>query len=122
MPDRPLPCRRIRPLQLQSGDPPTQGSPLVVSWEASSIRSRQRRSIPWTSFGAVRLLALRDRLRQQLNTRLAHPRAWDLVILLMAGLLLVGVQYFAAGRGLQEGLFITVALLKGELVDPVNML
>ena len=114
--------RRIRPLQLQSGDPPTQGSPLVVSWDASSSRSRQRRRTAWTSFGAVRLLALRDRLRRQLKTRLSQPRAWDLAILLMVGLLVVGVQYFATGRGLQEGLFITVALLKGELVDPVNML
>jgi hypothetical protein len=47
------------------------------------------------------------------------PTVFLLWILL---LLLVGVAVFAGGGGWPRGLFVTLGLLKGEYVDPVNLL
>lgn len=41
---------------------------------------------------------------------------------LLFALAMVGVRLFAAASGWQQGVFVTLALLKGEYVDPVNLL
>lgn len=41
---------------------------------------------------------------------------------LIASLLLLGVASFSGQEGWKQGLFVTLALLKGEYVDPVNVL
>jgi len=112
----------IRPLQLLSGDPSNEHVQLVVHLDERSASERASGVVPAdrTTFGRLRLFALT--WRNHLRSRIRQPRGWDFVVVLTAILFFIGIHYFANGNGLQEGFFITVALLKGEFVDPVNLL
>jgi len=48
--------------------------------------------------------------------------AQKLILLALALLAALGVRFFSAMGGWRQGVFVTLALLKGEYVDPVNVL
>lgn len=50
-----------------------------------------------------------------------RPPVSMLASALIASLLLLGVASFSGHEGWKQGLFVTLALLKGEYVDPVNV-
>lgn len=64
---------------------------------------------------------------QRLGRRALHgwrslSRPQQLAALTLVGLTLAGVRAFARTGGWRQGLFVTLGLLKGEYVDPVNVL
>jgi Trk K+ transport system NAD-binding subunit len=52
----------------------------------------------------------------------SRPPSQQFAALFLVGLTLAGVQAFASSGGWRQGLFVTLGLLKGEYVDPVNLL
>jgi K+/H+ antiporter YhaU regulatory subunit KhtT len=66
---------------------------------------------PWRRQAGVVVQWLRQR-----------PLRYYALLFLVAILLAVGIHLFARGGGWVEGAFVTLALLKGEFVDPVNVL
>lgn len=83
---------------------------------ASPISPRQGRgkTLPWQRV-------------QQLGQRALHAwrsfsRPQQLAALILVGLTLAGVKAFAGSGDWRQGLFVTLGLLKGEYVDPVNVL
>lgn len=101
---RSLAGRHAGRMRLPSGGetpPPGPGAALLARSRAlwRSLRAAGRRS-GWRS---------RSRMQQ-------------LAALALVGVLLLGIQIFARFRGWREGLFVTLGLLKGEYVDPVNVL
>ncbi len=57
-----------------------------------------------------------------LNHRVKNIQSWDLLIITALILFISGIPYFSNGHSIQSGFLITLALLKGEFVDPVNVL
>jgi hypothetical protein len=75
-------------------------------------QSRRHRALAW-------LRSTVQKLRVWLRARSGLQR-WACAVLIL--LLLVGVRIFSRMGGWTQGVFVTLALLKGEYVDPVNLL
>jgi Trk K+ transport system NAD-binding subunit len=75
-------------------------------------QSRRHRTLAW-------LRSTVQKLRVWLRARSGLQR-WACAVLIL--LLLVGVRIFSRMGGWTQGVFVTLALLKGEYVDPVNLL
>lgn len=61
--------------------------------------------------------------RDSISNRLNNLQIVDYLVILLLSLLFVGTLTFSFDKvDLQTGVFVTVALLKGEFVDPVNVL
>jgi Trk K+ transport system NAD-binding subunit len=75
-------------------------------------QSRRHRVLAW-------LRSTLQKLRVWLRARSGLQR-WACAVLIL--LLLVGVRIFSRMGGWMQGVFVTLALLKGEYVDPVNLL
>ncbi|MFM1811077.1 MAG: hypothetical protein RLZZ336_15, partial [Cyanobacteriota bacterium] len=50
-----------------------------------------------------------------------RSRRLGLLACALGVVVLIGIAHFAAGASWQQGVFVTLALLKGEFVDPVNV-
>jgi Trk K+ transport system NAD-binding subunit len=96
------------------------GSPVLLSprslnpsWGGVTPgRAQRHRPSAWLHTRARQL-----RTWSRSRSRLQQAAAWVLVLLVV-----VGVQIFARLGGWKQGVFVTLALLKGEYVDPVNVL
>jgi hypothetical protein len=107
-----------RPLRLPLGQPdPPDGNPLLVM-PCSLARGGEdpvapggRRRRRWLRRPARALAALGPWSRGQ-----------QLALLVLVLLTALGVTLFSAMGGWRQGVFVTLALLKGEYVDPVNVL
>ena len=51
-----------------------------------------------------------------------HSRPQQLAVAIVVSLAALGIQLFSSIGGWKQGVFVTLALLKGEYVDPVNLL
>lgn len=110
--------RSQKPIRIAAADPDS----LPVLLTPRSLRSlreplglgepRRNRPVAW-------LRALAQRLRAWLRARTRLQQWACLGLFLLA---LVGVQMFSRLGGWKQGVFVTLALLKGEYVDPVNVL
>ena len=60
-----------------------------------------------------------ERFRRSM-VRLSRPQ--QLLLLALVALALIGVAVFSGAGGWRQGVFVTLGLLKGEYVDPVNLL
>ena len=70
-----------------------------------------------------RLLYKIKELKSNVNDRLRNLQIYDYLVLLLIFLLVLGTITLSFVKiNLQTGVFVTVALLKGEFVDPVNVL
>ncbi|CAK23656.1 NAD-binding protein [Synechococcus sp. CS-197] len=70
-----------------------------------------------------RLLYKLEELKSNISNRLRNLQIYDYLVLLLIFLLVLGTLTFSFDKiNLQTGVFVTVALLKGEFVDPVNVL
>jgi Trk K+ transport system NAD-binding subunit len=98
-----------------SGSPPiwlTARSPLPT-WDPLALgQSRRHRAL-------AGLRSTVHKLRAWLRARSGLQR-WACAALIL--LVLVGVRIFSRMGGWSQGVFVTLALLKGEYVDPVNLL
>ncbi|MEB3264480.1 MAG: NAD-binding protein [Synechococcus sp.] len=84
-----------------------------------SARPRRNLALRRRLDGLVqRLSQIRPRARAWWQQR---PRLLTLPTALILTMLLVGVASFSGREGWKQGLFVTLALLKGEYVDPVNL-
>ena len=64
-----------------------------------------------------------EELKSNISNRLRNLQIYDYLVLLLIFLLVLGTLTFSFDKiNLQTGVFVTVALLKGEFVDPVNVL
>ena len=98
-----------------SGSPPvwlSARSPQLNRDPLAQGQTRRHRALAW----------LRSRVRQvrawlRARTRLQR---WAFSLLLL--LVLTGVRFFSQVGGWKQGVFVTLGLLKGEYVDPVNLL
>jgi Trk K+ transport system NAD-binding subunit len=103
-----------RPLRMPLNQP--GGEPLLVMPRSLSQGSdvpvaTHRRRRRWQRLPARAAAALGQATRPQ-----------KLILLALVLLAALGVRFFSALGGWQQGLFVTLALLKGEYVDPVNVL
>jgi Trk K+ transport system NAD-binding subunit len=93
------------------------------------IGLRRAGSIRWRSAGrrgvlnGIRrgMVAMTEGARRARVWCLRRPPLPVLGGAVIAVLLLMGVASFAGSKGWKQGLFVTLALLKGEYVDPVNV-
>ncbi len=69
-----------------------------------------------------RLLALRRGLGAPLRLWRHRSRLQQAVLLGLLVLMALGMALFSAGGGWRQGMFVTLSLLKGEYVDPVNVM
>jgi Trk K+ transport system NAD-binding subunit len=94
------------PVWLSTRSPQLNRDPLAQG------QTSRHRALAWLRNGIQQVRAwLRARTRLQ---------RWAFALLIL--LLLVGVRIFSRGGGWKQGVFVTLALLKGEYVDPVNLL
>jgi len=103
-----------RPLRMPLQQP--DGEPLLVMPRSLSEGSdtpvaTHRRWRRWQQLPARGLAALAQATRTQ-----------KLILLALALLAALGVRVFSQLGGWRQGVFVTLALLKGEYVDPVNVL
>jgi K+/H+ antiporter YhaU regulatory subunit KhtT len=71
---------------------------------------------------ALALLVLgSQRLRSGLRWLRQRPWSHYAGLALLVALLVIGIGLFSRGGGWRQGVFVTLALLKGEYVDPVNV-
>ena len=98
-----------------SGSPPvwlTARSPLLNRDPLAPGQTRRHRAQAWLRSKLQKLRAwMRGRTRLQ---------RWAFALLIL--LVLVGVRIFSQVGGWKQGVFVTLGLLKGEYVDPVNLL
>ncbi len=90
----------------------TARSPLSNRELSAPGLARRHRALSWLR-GRV------QQLRVWLRARTPLQR-WAFIVLIL--LVLVGVRIFSREGGWKQGVFVTLALLKGEYVDPVNLL
>ncbi len=107
--------KQVRLPGSSSGSPPvwlTARSTLIHQDPLAPGQTRRHRAQAW--------------LRSKIQKLRAWPRArtrlqrWAFALLIL--LVLVGVRIFSQMGGWKHGLFVTLGLLKGEYVDPVNLL
>jgi len=107
--------KQVRLPGSSSGSPPvwlTARSPLINQGPLAPGQNRRHRVQAWLRNKIQKLRAwLRARTRLQ---------RWGFALLML--LVLVGVQTFSQVGGWKQGVFVTLGLLKGEYVDPVNLL
>jgi Trk K+ transport system NAD-binding subunit len=94
------------PVWLSARSPQLNRDPLAPG------QTRRHRALAW-------LHSRFEQLRTWLRARTRLQR-WALALLIL--LVLVGVRIFSRLGGWKQGVFVTLALLKGEYVDPVNLL
>ena len=107
--------KQVRLPGAPSGSPPvwlSARSPQLNRDPSASGQTRRYRAQAWLR---SRVLKLRAWLRAR--TRLQR---WAFALLIL--LVLVGVRIFSQVGGWKQGVFVTLGLLKGEYVDPVNLL
>jgi hypothetical protein len=103
-----------RPLRLplaQPGDDPLLVMPRSLSQGGDAPDATLRRRRRWQRLAAWLAVAFGQTTRTQ-----------RLVVLALALLAVLGVHLFSELGGWRQGVFVTLALLKGEYVDPVNVL
>lgn len=98
----------VAPLAFQ-GSQPSPGSPPADLAPSQVGRWRLRRPSWWRQPSWFRRPVLDQRSRRL-----------GLLAIALAVVVLIGIGHFAAGSSWQQGVFVTLALLKGEFVDPVN--
>jgi Trk K+ transport system NAD-binding subunit len=110
--------RRLqRPMRQSGGDP---ARPLQVV--PSGLQPhRSADAAPVQSLPA-RWLALRRSLMTPVRLWNRRSQAQKLMLLGILGLTALGMVLFSAGGGWRQGVFVTLALLLGEYVDPVNVM
>ena len=98
-----------------SGSPPvwlSARSP-QLNWDPLAPgQTRRHRALAW----------LRSSIQQRRAWLRARTRLQRWAFALLILLVLVGVRNFSQMGGWKQGVFVTLALLKGEYVDPVNLL
>jgi Trk K+ transport system NAD-binding subunit len=98
-----------------SGSPPvwlSARSPQLNRDPLAPGQTRRHRALAWLRSGVRKVRAwLRARTRLQ---------RWAFALLIL--LMLAGVRIFSQVGGWKHGAFVTLGLLKGEYVDPVNLL
>ena len=111
-----------RPLQLEAGDLPTTVNPMMVQVD-DGIRRRHRQQLNsrWIRLVDAVASSLRDRWTQ-IITRVFHPTLLEITLALAVLLILLGLMVYGQSYGTRSSLFATFGLLKGEFVDPVNVL
>jgi Trk K+ transport system NAD-binding subunit len=102
--------------------PQELASPLPVLLEPRSLHRTATAKRRWRSGWKRPLQTLRWLPTRGLVAWRSRSPIQQLAILLLVLLLWLGVHIFARFQGWTRGLFITLALLKGEYVDPVNVL
>ena len=111
-----------RPLQLEAGELSTTVNPLMVQVD-DGIHRRHRNQL---SSRLIRLVdAVKANLRErwtQISTRIFHPTLLEIILALALLLILLGLMIYGQSYGTRSSLFATFGLLKGEFVDPVNVL
>ena len=111
-----------RPLQLEAGELSTTVTPLMVQVD-DGIHRRHRNQL---SSRLIRLVdAVKANLRErwtQISTRIFHPTLLEITLALALLLILLGLMIYGQSYGTRSSLFATFGLLKGEFVDPVNVL
>ena len=111
-----------RPLQLEAGELSTTVNPLMVQVD-DGIHRRHRNQL---SSRLIRLVdAVKANLRErwtQISTRIFHPTLLEITLALALLLILLGLMIYGQSYGTRSSLFATFGLLKGEFVDPVNVL
>ncbi|MCP9850108.1 NAD-binding protein [Cyanobium sp. Morenito 9A2] len=129
--DRRWQRERILPVGTVSGDGKNPGRSLVIS----ARDQNPNRAAPSRQRGQLRVTTAKlawpplrtwpgrigSWLRQRLPDARQDPLSWTAGLALLL-LLVVGVLIFGSGGGWRTGLFVTLALLKGEFVDPLNVL
>lgn len=106
-----------RPLRFDAGH--TGGDGLVVSLMSFHAPLRVPTAEVSHRRGSGRVV---DRIRQARRwCRRRSPLQWAFGVVL-TGLLLSGIPLFSSSGGWLQGAFVTTALLKGEFVDPTNVL
>jgi len=101
--------------EVPSGSPPvwlTARSPLSNRDPSAPALTPRRRALSWLGI----------RVQQQRAWWRARSRLQRWACLGLILLVLVGVRIFSQMGGWKQGVFVTLALLKGEYVDPVNLL
>ena len=107
--------KQVRLPESPSGSPPiwlTARSTSLPKGVLAPGQTRRHRALAW-------LRSTVKQLRAWLRTR-SRLQQWAFVALML--LALVGVRIFSRIGGWKQGVFVTLALLKGEYVDPVNLL
>ncbi|MCP9857527.1 MULTISPECIES: NAD-binding protein [unclassified Cyanobium] len=109
--------RQQRCLRQASADParPLQVIPM------GSHHHRSSDAVPATT-ARGRWMALRRGLGAPLRLWRHRSRLQQGVLLGLVLLMGLGLALFSAGGGWRQGLFVTLSLLKGEYVDPVNVM
>ncbi|MGB7563476.1 MAG: NAD-binding protein [Prochlorococcaceae cyanobacterium] len=130
--DRRWQLERVLPMGADnSGGGENPGTSLVISardrngdgFGPSRSKGRLRYDAPTMAWLPLRKWPARIRswLQKRLPDVRHDPVSWTAGLALLL-LLLVGVLIFGAGGRWRLGLFVTLALLKGEYVDPLNVL
>ncbi len=108
--------------------PNATGGPEVLLTPASCLTGSARESSEGSGPLSRRISpSLLRRLKRLISVAplmrwwLARPPRLLGVIALLLGLLLVGLGLFSRSGGWKQGTFVTLSLLKGEYVDPVNV-
>ena len=107
--------KQVRLPGSSSESPPvwlTARSPLINQGPLAPGQNRRHRVRAW-------LRSKIQKLRARLRARTQLQR-WGFPLLML--LVLVGVRTFSQVGGWKQGVFVTLGLLKGEYVDPVNLL
>lgn len=114
------PCRDRaleKPIRLPhapDGSPPVLLSLRALRASRASARQGNVVTLPWQPLHRLG--------REVLNGWRSRSRPQQLAALLLVALTLAGVAAFARSGGWRQGLFVTLGLLMGEYVDPVNVL
>lgn len=114
--------RRDRQLEKPIRLPQELASPLPVLLEPRSLHRTATPDRRWQSVWKRCIRNLRWLPTRSLVAWRSRSPLQQLAILVLVLLLWIGVHIFARFQGWTRGLFITLALLKGEYVDPVNVL
>ncbi|QNI85228.1 putative potassium transporter [Synechococcus sp. PROS-7-1] len=97
----------------------------IILSESSLTSYRFKRSRKKKEFKAIisRIRKKLNEFKDSLFNRLKNLQLYDYLVIILLSLLLIGTLTFSFDKvNLQTGVFVTVALLKGEFVDPVNVL
>ena len=101
---------------LRSHDPAIEGLHIALRHRPGHAKSSSRRTEPWRWQSLQRWEGW-GWLRQR---SLSRPVVWAIAVLLAS--LGLGVVLFSEGGRWQGGLMVTLALLKGDYIDPLNLL
>lgn len=106
--------RRVRlPAELEGGMPVLLTPKTFRTQEQAAAADQRRSGWPWRlRSSTLQRLVLWGRQRQPLQLVAAGS---------LLALLVLGVHLFSRAGGWTQGVFVTLALLKGEYVDPVNV-